>query len=106
MGLLTLAATGEVKTVDFKIEGMTCNGCVKAVETEFNKIDGVKEFEVSPAKHVAVVSFESDKTSEQELHKAVQKAGFVVKDENAKTEKAKSGCCGDKAPCGDKKNTI
>lgn len=59
----------------FKIEGMSCQHCVKAVEVELNEI-GVEpiEIEIGSVK----VKFEESKFSDREIIAAVEEAGFRV----------------------------
>jgi copper chaperone CopZ len=59
----------------FKIDGMTCHHCVKAVEVELEEI-GVenKEVEIGSAK----VKYDENKLSEQDVEKAIEEAGYEV----------------------------
>lgn len=59
----------------FKIDGMTCHHCVKAVEVELDEI-GVenREVEIGSAK----VKFDENKISESDVEKAIEEAGYEV----------------------------
>lgn len=38
---------GEVVTVAYRVEGMTCEGCAASIERELTKVDGVQECRVT-----------------------------------------------------------
>ncbi len=59
----------------FKIEGMSCQHCVKAVEVELNEI-GVEPIKVEIGS--AKVKFEESKFSDKDIIAAVEEAGFKV----------------------------
>ncbi len=65
----------ETKTL--RIGGMTCAACSSRVDKVLNKIDGVKA-SVNLSNNKAVVRFQSGLVSEEELVKAVNKAGFTA----------------------------
>ena len=58
-----------------EIEGMHCAHCAKAVEDELLAVNGVKKAKADAEKKNAVVSLSQD-VSDDELFKAVEKAGF------------------------------
>lgn len=60
----------------FKIEGMSCAACAKAVERSVKKLDGVNEASVNLASEKLSISFEESKTSVEAIQDAVEKAGF------------------------------
>lgn len=69
------------------IKGMTDGGCVNKVTDALNKIDGVKSAEVSFKPGTAVVIFESGKTNDEALLKAVTKLGYkAVRNNNIISE--------------------
>jgi copper chaperone len=59
----------------FKIEGMSCHHCVKAVEVELNEI-GVEPIKVEIGS--VKVKFEESKFSDKDIITAVEEAGFKV----------------------------
>lgn len=59
----------------YKIEGMNCQHCVKAIEIELKEI-GVDSFDVEIGS--AKVKFEEDKITDVDINKAVDEAGFKV----------------------------
>lgn len=63
-----------VKT--FKIEGMTCAACAKAVERATKKLEGVEESSVNLATEKLSISFDDSKVTVEDIQKAVEKAGY------------------------------
>ena len=59
----------------FKIEGMSCQHCVKSVEIELSEID-VDSYKVEIG--WAAVKFDEAKTKDLEISKAIEEAGFKV----------------------------
>ena len=102
---LALAGSGDYKTVNLKIEGMTCNGCVNAVKTSLEKLEGVKKAEVTLAENAAKVTFQPANANEKALKNAVKDAGFkVIKISaydkvDAKVKKSDSSSCGSGSSC-------
>ncbi len=66
-----------VKTVSFRVEGMTCGGCEASVESVLKSVDGVREADVDLATKTANVRFDPTKTNPHSLAEAVKKAGFT-----------------------------
>lgn len=67
----------EVKMMEYKlqIEGMSCMHCVAHVKEALSKVKGVKKVDVSLENKEAVVEAK-DKTTKEELIKAVENAGY------------------------------
>jgi copper ion binding protein len=61
-----------------KIQGMSCNHCVKRVTNSLTSVVGVSKVEVSLTDALAVVEFDETKASIQALKDAVEDAGYVV----------------------------
>ena len=59
---------------EFKIEGMSCNHCRKAVEDALNSIDGVNAT-VTLEPPVATVVFAGEEISLQKLQQAISEEG-------------------------------
>lgn len=59
----------------YKIEGMTCSACSRAVEKALNKTPGVIQSEVNLITHQATIQFD-EKVSDLEIIKAVEEAGY------------------------------
>jgi copper chaperone len=63
-------------TAEIKIEGMTCEGCVKSVSRTLTGVPGVDDVNVSLAQASAKVTYDPQRTSVADLKKAVQRAGY------------------------------
>ncbi len=66
-----------MKKVKLSISGMHCASCASNIERALKKVSGVKEVNVSVVTNKAFVSIE-DKVSEEEMKKAVAKAGYKL----------------------------
>jgi len=60
---------------EFKIEGMSCNHCVMAVQKNLSQINLIK-FEVAIGS--ANVEFDENKITAEEIIKAIEDAGYKV----------------------------
>ena len=58
-----------MKTVEIKVEGMTCNGCVNSVTRVLEAIDGVSRAQVSLSAAQATAQFDENLTNNQLLKK-------------------------------------
>jgi len=65
-----------MKTMDLKIEGMSCGHCVMAVKRELSKLAGVTVESIEVGK--ARVQFDELAVSPDRLAKAVEEAGYWV----------------------------
>lgn len=61
---------------EFKVEGLKCLGCVKAVENAVSAVEGVEKTSVDFEAKKLTVEFQQDKVEEQKIIKAVSKAGY------------------------------
>ncbi len=62
-------------TREFKIEGMSCNHCVMAVEKELSKLELTdKKVEIGKA----VLTYDETKVNEQKVAQAIEEAGYKV----------------------------
>lgn len=69
----------------FKIDGMTCAACVRAVERVVGKLDGIHEVRVNLATEKMAVKYDADKISEEKIAEIVEKAGYkALADEDLK----------------------
>ena len=62
-------------TKKFKIEGMSCNHCVMAVQKNLAKLN-LKNFEVTIG--LAIVDFDENKITEKKIIESVEEAGYKV----------------------------
>jgi copper chaperone len=65
-----------METVELKVEGMDCQGCVKSVTRMLSGVPGVASVEVSLEKGNATVSYDPAKSGPAELRRAVERAGY------------------------------
>jgi copper chaperone len=65
-----------MKTFTTAISGMTCNGCVKAVQKAISTVSGATADDVTIGS--ATVSFDEWLTSEAAVTAAIHKAGFAT----------------------------
>lgn len=78
----------EVKTVSFK-SNLHCNSCVNNVKENIPYEKGVKDLNIDLDKNIITITYKADKTSEEELSKAIIKLGYEakeIKDSPAKKE--------------------
>jgi len=66
------------ETVELKVSGMECGACSTTVSKTLAAIDGVKEQKVCHVGSNAVVKFDPNKTSREQLVAAIDKTGFSV----------------------------
>ena len=65
-----------METVELKVEGMDCEGCVKSVTRMLSGLPGVATVAVSLEKQKATVSYDPAKSGLAELKRAVERAGY------------------------------
>jgi len=74
-------ASIEALTRSFRIEGMTCAACAKAIEKATRKLDGVIDSNVNLATEKLTITYEPSKVRFPDIRKAVEKAGYRVFEE-------------------------
>ena len=65
-----------METVDVKVEGMDCQGCVKSVTRMLSGVAGVSSVDVSLEQGTAKVTYDPSKASLAEMKRAVKRAGY------------------------------
>jgi gluconokinase len=65
-----------METIEIKIDGMTCEGCVRSITNVLTRVPGVTSVQVSLAAGEAQVSFDGTKTNTTALRAAVDAAGY------------------------------
>ena len=73
-----------IKTVEFRISGMTCAGCEDHIHHEVNKLSGILTSTTSYHDGNAVVEFDNTKTDVVEIEKAIYGTGYSVTDKKEK----------------------
>ena len=65
-----------METVDLKVEGMDCDGCVKSVTRMLSGVAGVESVDVSLDEGRARVTYDSAKAGPAEFKRAIERAGY------------------------------
>ncbi|OSI07495.1 mercuric transport family protein [Neisseria animaloris] len=65
-----------METINIKIGGMTCGGCVKSVTKVLEALNGVTKAEVDLASSSAQVTFDPAKVQTAALIETIEDAGF------------------------------
>jgi copper chaperone CopZ len=67
-----------IQSAEFKISGMTCEGCTGEVKHEVNKLQGILKSEASYQNANAMIQFDNSKTNTAEITKAINSTGYKV----------------------------
>ena len=70
------------ETTKIKIGKMACNMCVANVEEALSKLDGINTVNVSLDNSNAIIEYDSDKTTTNDMKKAIEDAGYEYLGEN------------------------
>jgi len=65
-----------METVELKVEGMDCEGCVKSVTRMLSGVAGVASVDVSLAEARARVTYDPAKSAPADFKRAVERAGY------------------------------
>ncbi|HVG67168.1 MAG TPA: heavy-metal-associated domain-containing protein [Gaiellales bacterium] len=63
-------------TRDYRITGMTCDHCVRAVRDEVSAVDGVEAVEIELAS--GRLEVRGDGVADEDVRAAVEEAGYLV----------------------------
>lgn len=89
-----------MKTVTIKISGMHCAACSNGVERSLKKVAGVDRAEVNLATQSALVRYDENQATMEQLEEAVTRMSFgVIHDspgEESTAEQSGAGCSGSK----------
>ncbi|NQY30609.1 MAG: mercuric transport protein MerTP [Flavobacteriaceae bacterium] len=72
----------DIKTVKFRIDGMTCASCEKHIIHEVNNLNGILSSVASYEKGSAIIEFDRTKTNETEIEGAINSTGYKVTNNN------------------------
>ncbi|RJX22558.1 MAG: copper-translocating P-type ATPase [Desulforudis sp.] len=64
------------KTLNLKVEGVSCASCVRRIEQALSRVPGVLNASVNFATEKATVTYDPGQVTDQELVKAVSEAGY------------------------------
>ena len=67
-----------VDHVTFKVEGMSCGHCVKAIESSVTEISGVDNVQVHLENGTVDVEFNKDVVEVQQITKTIEDQGYTV----------------------------
>lgn len=65
-------------TVEYKVEGMTCDGCENAICSNINKLDGILEVSADHEAGNTIVRFDTTKISSYEIENAITETGYTL----------------------------
>jgi copper chaperone len=65
-----------METIELKVEGMDCQGCVKSVTRMLSGVAGVEKVDVSLEQASARVTYDPAKSGPAEFKRAVERAGY------------------------------
>ncbi|MEF9990828.1 MAG: heavy metal translocating P-type ATPase [Romboutsia sp.] len=69
---------------NYKVTGMTCASCSKAVERVVGKLDGVQSISVNLATEEATINYDSSKVKLTEIRNTIEKAGYQILEKSDK----------------------
>ena len=75
-------STQEGTQLSIPVKGMTCISCEFAVNSAVKKLPGIYEVKASAKNQKALVSYDSEKTSLDEIIEAINKTGFKAEKPN------------------------
>ncbi|MDQ3828507.1 MAG: heavy metal translocating P-type ATPase, partial [Candidatus Tectomicrobia bacterium] len=68
-------------TVDIGVSGMTCASCVASLESALSRVPGAERVSVNLATERATITYDGDLTDVQGLARAIEDAGYQVRNE-------------------------
>jgi P-type Cu+ transporter len=85
------AAAAESAEIQLPIEGMSCASCVNRIERYLRKTPGVAEANVNLATEVATIRYLPEMAGLDELARAIEAAGYEVRQMPQATDESRSG---------------
>lgn len=68
----------QVKTLEVRIQGMSCSSCVNRIEKDVNSLSGVISVEVNLASEKAKIKYIDQNITEDDIKKIIEKSGYTV----------------------------
>jgi copper chaperone len=68
-----------MEEASIKIDGMTCDGCVRSVKRVMSKLPGVALFDVSLAQNQVTVSFDPQVIYAARIIQSIENAGYEIR---------------------------
>ncbi|MFU8786243.1 MAG: heavy metal translocating P-type ATPase, partial [Candidatus Izemoplasmataceae bacterium] len=76
-----------IKTIAFRVEGMTCSSCANAISSAIKKLPGIIEHNVNVASDKLSVKYDEDQVKISQIKHAVKAAGYeLFLEEEVKTD--------------------
>lgn len=80
---------GNLQTVEFKCEGMTCTGCEETIKNKVKKLDGIESVESDYKTKITKVTFAAGVVSAGDIENTINKAGYHAEINKPGTEQKK-----------------
>ncbi|MBR0558896.1 heavy-metal-associated domain-containing protein [Neokomagataea anthophila] len=64
--------------VSLRVDGMSCEGCSKRLQTSLNALEGVQQAQVTLKPGQAVVQYDETQVTVQALKESIEESGFDV----------------------------
>lgn len=64
------------KKESYRVEGMTCSGCERAVQNVVTKLEGVDAVKADAGASTVSVEYDPDKVSVDQIRSAINKIGY------------------------------
>ncbi len=74
------ATTDGVERLQLKIGGMSCSFCVASITKAFSRMEGVRDSSVNLAHEEALIEYEPDKVTPNQLKETLLDLGYTVRD--------------------------
>lgn len=73
-----IAPATPVREVMFRIKGMDCDACEHHVNSELAKLNGILQYQTSPALGTSIIKFDSSKIAVDAIVTAINSTGYKV----------------------------
>jgi copper chaperone len=67
-----------MKTVEYKVVGMTCGGCENSVKRVVKQLPGVQDVEASHSEKLVNVFYDDKQVNEGQIMNQIKKLGYEV----------------------------
>ena len=65
-----------MKKMTIKISGMHCASCAKVIAMDLEEMDGIEKVEIDEETKLGEISFDENKTGEEEILKTIKNSGY------------------------------
>jgi copper ion binding protein len=69
----------ELVEITFKVEGMTCDHCEMSIQKGVGELPGIQSVLANHEDSTTVVRFDKLQANEDEIKKAIERRGYIVK---------------------------